>query len=313
MDSTTTLTSNEKRLIAQGNSVYNIRNNRSLTLVVAFYNKIDYLRLIFASIEKQTFKNFEVIIADDGSKPEIVKLVHQLMESVSFPVLHLWQDDLGFRKNRMLNWTIQHSQSDYLCFIDGDCLLHPNFLQEHFENRIPGSVLAGRRMDLNAFITRLLTPEKIKNNFIEKNYFWIALFISYMKDNNAPKGFYIGKNSSVSVIKKLQIWLRKLVNKKPREVVGCNFSCYKKDLIDVNGFDTRFTQVAFGEDSEIELRLKLNGIKTVPICNLAVQYHLYHKVLPRPEGSLQLFLESQKRQQAVTDHGISQMLSEKLN
>jgi glycosyltransferase involved in cell wall biosynthesis len=344
MDSNIERTQNENRLIAQPNASYaenvrnqtrgkkdhlqdgetsshgtsdisgisdkkNIRGTRPmLTLVIAFYNKIDYLKLIFASLEMQTMTDFEVIIADDGSRPEIQQQLHELTSKVTFPVLHLWQEDLGFRKNRMLNWAIHHARADYMVFIDADCVLHPEFLREHFEHRVKNSILAGRRMDLNAWVTGLLTVEKIRQGFLWKNYFWIALVVSYMKDNNAPKGIYISERSRFSWLSSLKKYLRRLVNRKPREVVGCNFSCFREDLLKVNGFDTRFTMVSFGEDSEIEFRMKLAGIQTIPFCNTAVQYHLYHKVLPRPEGALQLFLESKARSQAVTDHGLQQML-----
>ena len=43
------------------------------TVIAAFYNKIDYLRLVLAGFETQSEKDFEFIVADDGSKQEIVK------------------------------------------------------------------------------------------------------------------------------------------------------------------------------------------------------------------------------------------------
>ena len=151
-----------------------------MALIVAFYNNIHVLKLTLASIEIQSKKNFIVIICDDGSRSEVVSELHRIIDQSHLPIIHLWHRDIGFRKNRMLNWAIQKSPSEYLVFIDQDCILHPEFLSEHFNNKKENTVLSGRRTDLTLSVSQQLTPEKIKSGFIQKNFWWI--FFCYTLD-----------------------------------------------------------------------------------------------------------------------------------
>ena len=50
--------------------------NPSVSLIIAFYNNIEWLEMIFEQLKKQTFKSFEVVIADDGSKQEVVDRIN---------------------------------------------------------------------------------------------------------------------------------------------------------------------------------------------------------------------------------------------
>ncbi|MEZ0393369.1 MAG: glycosyltransferase [Pseudobdellovibrionaceae bacterium] len=268
-------------------------------LSIAFYNNTKVLDLTLAGVSRQTLKNFELIICDDGSKPEAVEHVQKALESLDIPAMHLWHEDIGFRKNRMLNWGIHHCHSDYMIFIDQDCIPHPQFVREHSENRRSHSVLCGRRMDFTPWVSRMLTPEKIRAGFIENNLWWMIPAGFYMKDNNGGKGIYFQNP-----------FFRKLANKKHRGIVGCNFSVHRQDLLDINGFDWRYEGAGTGEDSDIEYRMKLLGVQMLPFCNTAVQYHVFHKLLKRPSLNESIFAEVQAEKKAVTDHGLRQQLEE---
>lgn len=99
------------------------------TVIAAFYNKIDYLKLVLAGFERQTTKEFELIIADDGSAENVVLEINKLKSHYTFPIKHIWQEDKGFRKNKILNKAITESETDYLIFIDADCIPHRGFVQ----------------------------------------------------------------------------------------------------------------------------------------------------------------------------------------
>lgn len=287
------------QVVEFANKHYDNQRQYDLTVIIAFYNNINVLKLTLASLEMQSHKNFAVVVCDDGSKSEVVSTLKQHLNELSFPILHLWHQDIGFRKNRMLNWGILKSPSDYLAFIDQDCILHPEFLKEHLTHRKTKTVLSGRRTDLTPFVSRQLTPEKIKLGYLQKNFWWIFLAILWMKDNNAPKGIYIKNN-----------WLRNLVNRKHRGIVGCHFSVHKQDLLDINGFDTRYEGAGIGEDSDIDYRMSLNGVKIQPFCNIAIQYHFYHKLLIRKNVNHEIFAEVQRERQIVTQYGIQQQLAQ---
>ncbi len=269
-----------------------------VALSIAFYNNIKMLELTLAAIERQTFRNFQILICDDGSKKEIVEQLHRLLERYPFPVTHLWHEDLGFRKNRIMNWGIHHCNSDLMVYIDQDCMPHPEFMKEHFENRQEKTLLCGRRMDLTPWVSKILSPTKIKQGFLESNLWWIIPTGLYMKDNNGGKGIYFRSP-----------WLRNLANKKYRGIVGCNFSVWRQDLLNINGFDFRYEGAGTGEDSDIEFRLGLQGITMKPFCNTAIQYHIWHKLLNRPNENEKIFAEVQANKESVTKFGIEQQLA----
>lgn len=283
------------------NNYYNKSTPPKLSLLVAFYNAPRLLELLFASVANQSFKDFEVILCDDGSNPDTLKQIAPLIENVNFSVLHLWHEDIGFRKNLMLNWGIHFSRSEVLVFIDQDCLLHPEFLKEHFESFKPDTVLCGRRMDLTPWVSKLINPKKIKNSFIEKNLWWIIPTGLYMKDNNGKKGIYLKPSQ-----------YRDHLNKKYRGIVGCNFSVSKTNLKKINGFDTRYEGPGIGEDSDIEYRLTLLGLKMQSFAHASVQYHVYHRLLKRENKNDIIFADVQQKKQMVTPKGLAEQLAETL-
>lgn len=139
------------------------------SLILAFYNRIDYLKLVLAGLERQTIKDFEVIIADDGSYPEAVEEIEKISRQFDFPLIHLWHKDTGFRKNLILNKAVTSAKSEYLIFMDADCVPHSEFVKEHLLHKGPDRCLTGRRVNLSEKITSMLTPANIKEGFLEKN------------------------------------------------------------------------------------------------------------------------------------------------
>jgi glycosyltransferase involved in cell wall biosynthesis len=265
------------------------------SLIISFYNRIDYLKLVFAGIERQTCRNFEIILADDGSNISVVREVESLSKQIEFPVIHVWQEDKGFRKNRILNSAIRAASSDYLIFIDGDCIPHRKFVQEHYENRSPEFCLTGRRVNLSQKLTDKLSYQFVKKGFLEKRYDALILDGFFGKSNYVEKGFYFNN-----------YLLRKLLNKKNRGLLGCNFSVNKKSLEKINGFDERYEAASIGEDSDIQFRLELLGIKIKSLNNIAVQYHLYHELQKRAQQNLELFDDVKRQADFFTKFGLQQ-------
>lgn len=286
------ITSNKKILEAK-----NLYVPPKASLVIGFYNNIPVLEILLASIEMQTFKNFEVIICDDGSKPNVVEFIHNYMKSSSLLIQHMWQADAGWRKVEMLNKAIANAESDYLITIDQDCILHPEFVKEHFENRAPNTVLSGRRVELSPFLTRQVTAEKVRNGFLQKHFWWMFFFLFFRKDNQWDKGIYI-KNKT----------LRSFFNRKHRPVVGCNMSFFKDNMIRVNGFDMSFLVSCGAEDSDIGVRLENDGVAIKPLCHSAIQYHLYHTVRLKEDNSIpEIFIKNRKEKLRLTANGLDRI------
>lgn len=262
------------------------------SLIISFYKRIDYLKLLLAGLRRQSFKDFEIIIADDGSPEDVTRQLEILLPDSSMDVKHLWHEDKGFRKNRILNSAIITARSDYIIFIDGDCVPHKNFVEEHFRQRNEKICLTGRRVNLSEKITSKLTPQNVENGFLES---MAPLIIDgiFGKSYDVEKGFYFKSD-----------FLRNHFNKKKRGVLGCNFSTHKKNLLSVNGFDERYEAPSIGEDSDIQFRLELNGIEVKSLNNIAVQYHLHHKIQERLQVNLDLFEKIKAGRKAFTDFGI---------
>lgn len=263
------------------------------SVIAAFYNNLHYLKLILAGFERQTEKEFELIIADDGSKEEVVKEIESVASKYSFRIKHVWHPDKGFRKNKILNQAILGSESDYLIFVDSDCVPHSRFVAEHLDEQKDKTVLTGRRVNLSQKITNLLTEQNIKDGFVEKKFLKIIDDGLFGKSYDVEKGFYLENT-----------FLRKILNKKYRGLLGSNFSLHKKDIIEINGFDERYEAPSIGEDTDVEFRLELNGVKVKSLNFIAVQYHLYHKMQERLQKNLDLFGEVKKAKVAYTPFGL---------
>lgn len=263
------------------------------TVIAAFYNRLDYLKLVLAGFERQTEKNFELIVADDGSGEEVVKDLKKLIQNYSFTIKHIWQEDRGFRKNKILNKAIAESLSDYLIFIDADCIPHRGFVEGHLNFSKKSISLTGRRVNLSEKITTRLTEDNVKSGFLETNFLLLINDGLFGKSIDIEKGFYF-KNKL----------LLNFFNRKRRGLLGCNFSANKDDLIKINGFDERYEAPSIGEDSDIQFRLELSGVKVESINHSAVQYHLFHMLQERSKENLELFAQVKNSKLSFTPFGL---------
>ena len=266
-------------------------------VIIAVYNRMDFLRLVFAGLEKQTEQDFEVLIADDGSGSAFVSALKAIAQQSPLCIRHFWHEDAGFRKNRILNEVVRQSKSEYLIFLDGDCIPHPEFVREHLLAAEANTCLAGRRVDLSARLTNLLTPEKIRTGYLQKPATVSAMLGDFLQRKSTF--FMYG-------IYTRHVFLRRFFNRKDRGLLGANFSLHKATLQAINGFDERYTAPTFGEDSDIELRLRLAGTRIKSVLNMAVVYHCNHKLLSRENNSYELYLNAVKEARPFTPYGLLQ-------
>ena len=266
------------------------------SVIISVYNNLRFLELVIAGLEMQTEKDFEVIISDDGSGEEFMNGVKALINQSALSIKHNWHEDKGFRKNKILNKSIVLASAPYLIFLDGDCIPHPNFIDQHLENSEQHICLAGRRVDLSENITKELNEEMIRSGEMQKMSFTLRMFSDFLQSKlyNFKYGIYF-----------TNAILRKFFNRKEKGLLGANFSVYKEDILAINGFDERYSQPTFGEDSDVEFRLRLNGVNIKTVINTAVVYHCYHKLLPRPIESKQLYEMVVTSKIAYTPFGIN--------
>jgi len=236
-----------------------------LSLIIAVYNKPENLRLVLAACTRQSFTDFEVIIADDGSGPAVKDVIAGAQQLYKFPIIHLWHEDHGWRKNTMLNNGIRDARADHLVFIDGDCLPSQHFLLDHWNEREPRHVLMGRRVETSQRWSEALTLKRVESGVFERYSLqeWIDGF----------KGKSLRVEDGIRMPSKL---LRKLLLRNVRGMLGSNFSVAKKDIEAINGFDELYDGPGCGEDSDIQYRLSLAGVTGKSLRNLAIQYHIWH-------------------------------------
>jgi len=227
-----------------------------ISLIISYYKNIPNLKLILKALNRQSCKNFEVIISEDDNNPETIQFLKINRKNYSFQIRHIHQEeDLGFRKNMMLNKSIRLAKGETLVFIDGDCVPHKHFIKAYKTESGLGRILQGRRVMLGSIITNELLEKQQLKSLI----YWNLLFT---KSRKLKEALYL-KYFSFAVDKK--------------GLLGCNWGLKKDDIYKVNGFDEDYVNPGAGEDVDIEWRLKKAGLKTRLMKNKAIVYHLHHE------------------------------------
>ena len=257
---------------------------------IAFYNKIEHLKLILAGLERQTVKDFEVVICDDGSREEVVNQIKDIQKTSPLSIRHIWQEDKGWQKNIMLNKSIMSMKTEYIIFIDGDCIPDTRFVEAHLEARERGLALSGRRVYLSDKISQKLTPEMIRKHYFSKNFLYLLLS---GETRHGEKMLYA----------RIPFFAR-MINNKHRDILGCNFSIYKEDLLTINGFDERFLFPGVGEDLDVYRRLRMIGKSTKSVASSALVYHLHHKETKIPQETWDLQVITLQETDPFTPFGI---------
>lgn len=251
------------------------------SIIISVYKNVRALQAVIRSLLLQTEQDFEVIISEDGQDAAMADYIQQA--HFPWPMHHLTQEDTGWRKNRALNNAIRIAKSDWLIFIDGDCVLHPRFVEMHVRYKGDGLVLAGKRVKLNPQLSgKMMNGEPFP---------LFPYLFSKRGCTLVEEGFYLP--------------LAHLLRRPVRHLTGSNMSFSKKDILAINGFDENYTLPAIGEDYDIEWRLPANGCRIVSLRNLAVQYHLWHKENWTDDTvNMAYFRQIQAARQIVCKNGI---------
>jgi len=270
------------------------------SLIISFYNKPEILDLVLQSVKNQSVRIFEVLIADDGSSKENVNKIQKYLKNFPLPVRHIWHEDKGWRKNVILNKASASASSDYLIFVDGDCILHKHFVKEHIKHRKPGTVLTGRRVYLSPGATSLIIQSGDFSSVYSLPVVVRLLYDRYASKSSAhlENALYFGN-----------MFLQKMINRKDKGVLGSNFSLYRNDLIRINGFDEQYLAPYVGEDTDLEYRLRLAGMQVKSLKHLAIQYHLFHQRQEKNTLNEEIFEMTKSESRYYAEKGINQYLT----
>ncbi|MFT4804668.1 MAG: glycosyltransferase involved in cell wall biosynthesis [Psychroserpens sp.] len=233
------------------------------SVIISTYNSPTWLQKVLWSFDKQTYDNFEVVIADDGSGLETKTLIEAMKTEVSYPIQHIWHEDNGFQKTIILNTATVAAKGNYLVYTDGDCLARADFLQVHINRREAGYFLSGGYFKLPMDISELISEEEIKTQG--------CFNIDWLTSHGLKSSF---KNNKITA-KGLKQKLLNLITPTTATWNGHNASGYKKDIIAANGYDERMQYG--GEDRELGERLFNAGIKAKQVRYSAICLHLDHE------------------------------------
>ena len=252
-----------------------------ISLIISVYNRYDFLYLVLKSIEKQSFKNFEVIIAEDCEKIEMIK---KWEKEFSFIIRYISQEDIGFRKCKILNEALKMTKEN-IVIIDGDCLLHYKFLENYNKYFQKGyDVIFGRRCEMSKSLTeKLLKEKRCKIKLRELIYPYSKAWTECIYFPLITK-----------------------TKKRDLKLLGSNMGFTKEIIYKINGFNEEYQSPGVGEDSDLEWRFKKVNAKYVALKNTVIEYHLWHSTIGKydVENNFKIMNENIKKEEWYCIKGI---------
>ncbi|QNK62657.1 glycosyltransferase family 2 protein [Pedobacter sp. PAMC26386] len=229
------------------------------SLIVATYNWPEALNLCLLSIKSQKVLPAEVIIADDGSDQRTKLLIEKFQQNFPVPLIHVWHEDLGFRKSIVLNMAIKQAAGNYIVQVDGDVILDQNFINDHQSVAEKDVFVRGTR----AHITKARLPELYRTSRISFNFL--------------SRGI-INRFNAIRLPLFAFLFEKKI--KSSERVRGSNLAYWKADFILINGYNNELKGWGH-EDEELAARFINNEKLKKAIKFKAIQFHLSHGEAPR--------------------------------
>lgn len=233
-----------------------------VSVIFTTYNSPDWLQKVLWGFFEQTYKDFEIVIADDGSRDETRELIDSMRAESPMPIKHIWQEDDGFQKCRIMNKALLAAEGDYVIFTDGDCIPRKDFVEQHIRQSDYNTYLSGGYHKLPMDISKAITRQDI----IEQKPFDAEWLVS----KGMKKTHKFWKLTA-------QGWVAEMLNRlspSTKTWNGHNSSCYKVHALAVNGFEEQMQYG--GQDCEFGYRLVNYGLKTKRVRYTCVCVHLDH-------------------------------------
>jgi glycosyltransferase involved in cell wall biosynthesis len=231
-----------------------------IAVVMTSYQSHEALDKVLSGYAAQSRLPEEVVVADDGSDARTLAVVQKWRERGIFKVIHVWQENKGYRRSRILNMGIAATTADYIIVTDGDCLPHREFVADHERLAEPGYWVQGKRAQIKeAYSAQASADDAVGLTLWRRGWLWRTIY---------------GIRWPIPVV-----WRQ---NHGPHRLraLGSNMAIWCSDLLAVNGFNEAF--VGWGsEDWEITARLHNLGRRKKFVLGRALQYHLDHPATSR--------------------------------
>jgi glycosyltransferase involved in cell wall biosynthesis len=240
-----------------------------ISVIVTTYNREDALEAVLRSLARQTDGDFEVIVADDGSRPATANAIDAWKAKIGRRLAHTWHEDRGFRAAEIRNRAILASRGAYCIFLDGDCLVRPDFVAIHRRLAQPGYFVTGNRILLSPELTAKVQAEKLT----PEAWGFGRWIVERMR----------GRINRLSALLHLPLGpLRGLRSRVWQRARSCNLAIWRRDLDRVDGFDADYS--GWGkEDSDIIVRLLHAGVRREDGNFATGVIHLWHAEADRAQ------------------------------
>jgi len=226
----------------------------SVALIINTYQQPEYLARVLRAVSHQRELPEEVWLAEDDMHLETAEVFKMWLQSQKIPGGHARQQHDGFRRARILNEAIARTKSDYIVFLDGDTVPHPQFIPDHRELAQPGMFLQGHRALIEQRAAKYFAKDSASLPRLR------AVFTGQMH----------GLQHTFRWPRPQKCLLANL-----NGIRGCNLGIWRRDLVAVNGYNEAF--IGWGrEDSELAVRLMNSGIQRLDVRGRALCYHLWH-------------------------------------
>lgn len=269
----------------------------NIEIIIANYNKPEFLNLVLDGFLRQTDQDFTITIADDGSGPAIAETIADFRQR-GLPLKHLWHEDEGFRKNLILNKALKQSAADYIIFIDNDCIPEPAFVADHRHVARSGYYVSGRRVNLGKALTEQIIAGEypVAQLFKPLSLLWLGL----------------RKQVRYAELGMQWPWfVSRLWSRKPRALLGANMAMWREDLLRINGFDAGATRYGLIEDTDVEWRLESVGVKGSSLLGRGCVFHLDHPTRKSDDTTnKEYMLEKQRRGESWAKQGIDSIVDD---
>ncbi|MGM0532845.1 MAG: glycosyltransferase family 2 protein, partial [Bacteroidota bacterium] len=243
------------------------------SVIFTTYNQPEWLRKVLWGYECQTEKDFEIVIADDGSGEETKKVIDDFQNNNLLKIQHVWHPDEGYQKCTILNKAILATSSEYIIVSDGDCIPRPDFVETHIKKAQKGYFLSGGAIRLPWDLSKQISEEDIKSER--------AFDLKWLIRQGLPKN----KNSLKLIRNKKFNYIMNSLTPARASWNGGNSSGWKEDFFLINGFNEEM--LYGGEDREFGERLKNAGIKSKQLRFSAITLHLEHGRPYRTKAGIQ--------------------------
>lgn len=239
-----------------------MKNTLKISVIVSTYNAEEWLEKVLIGYSNQSYNNFELIIADDGSRSSTKNLIDSYIANYPVPLRHIWHEDLGYRRQEILNVAIVEAANEYIIMTDGDCIPRKDFVEVHALQAEKGKFLSGGYCKLPMKTSKLIS----KNDILSQNCFDVK-WLNNIEKLDFSNTLKLGSDGIKS--KFLDI-----ISPTTPSFNNCNSSGYKEDMIAINGYDERMKYG--GPDREFGERLENYGVKGKQIRHKAIVLHLDH-------------------------------------